>query len=173
MFNSFLLCLQNVTQKSAVQFLNEFPPPLQPYITIVKDVPSDGNCGFWAIAGLLNIVTDNAAVQVRKDMINELYSDLTYYKQMWGADRIDQLTESLSFLESCPGKAYWMEMPDMGPLIASTYGVALFHLSKHQCITYLPHRSGPPTSSRKEIALGFVNNCHFVQVRDNLRIFEL
>ena len=127
-------------------------------------MPSDGNCGFWAIAGLLNIIEDNAAVSVRKQMINELYSDLPYYKQMWGAGRVEELTEALSYLESCPGKEHWMDMPDMGPLIASTYGVALFHLSKHQCITYLSHRSAPPTASQKEIALGFVNSCHFVQV---------
>ena len=161
--------MQSVPQQSSLtQFLNEFPPALQPYISSVKDVPSDGNCGFWAIAGLVNIVQDNAAVQVRKDMINELYSNLTYYQQMWTADRIEELTESLSFFESYPGKAYWMDMPDMGPLIASTYGIPLFHLSKYQCITYLPHRSGPPTSFRKEIDMAFVNGNHFVQVQKRL-----
>ena len=87
---------------------------------------------------------------------------------MWSADRIEELIESLSFFESCMGKAYWIEMPYMGPIIASTYGVSLFHLSKHQCITYLPHRSGPPTSSKKEIAMAFVNGNHFVQVQKRL-----
>ena len=158
--------MQSVTKnKPGEMFSNDFPLALQPYISSFKNVPSDGNCGFWAIAGMMNIIDDNAAITVRKDMIQELYSDLPYYKQMWGADRVEELTEALSCLESCPGKSHWMQMPDMGPLIASTYGVALFHLSKHQCITYLPHRSGPPDESRKEIALGFVNNCHFVQVR--------
>jgi histone-lysine N-methyltransferase SETD2 len=135
----------------------------------VQDVPADGNCGFWAIAGLVSIVKDNAAVQVRKDLLNELYSNLTYYQQMWPAERIEELTETLSFFESCPERKYWMQMPDMGPLIASTYGVAFFHLSRHQCITYLPHRSAPPTTSiRKEIAMGFVNGNHFVQVQEIL-----
>jgi hypothetical protein len=161
--------LQSVPQQSALnQFINDFPPTLRPYISSVKDVPADGNCGFWAIAGLVNILQEDAAVQVRKDLINELYSNLAYYQQMWSAAHIEEMTESLSFFESCPGKAYWMQMPDMGPLIASTYGVALFHLSKHQCITYLPHRTPPPTNSRKDIAIAFVNGNHFVQVRIRL-----
>ncbi|KAJ4715734.1 Calmodulin-binding transcription activator [Melia azedarach] len=59
----------------------------------------------------------------------------------------------------------WMTMPDMGHLIASVYNVALFHLSIQQCLTFLPLRSVPvPTDSRKEIAIGFVNNNHFVEV---------
>ena len=98
--------MQTVTPKSDIPFLNELPPALQPYISSIKNVPSDGNCGFWAISGLLNITDDNAAVTVRKQMINELYLDLRYYKKMWGAGRVQELTKALSYLESCPGKEH-------------------------------------------------------------------
>ena len=134
--------MQNQVVKSELPFLGDFPTALQPYIRSINDVPSDDNCGFWAISGLLNL-GENGAVQVRKDLIHELYSDLDYYSHMWDEDRIQGLTEILSYLEPYPGQAHWMDMPDMGPLIAWIYGVALFHLSKNQCITFLPHQSGP------------------------------
>ncbi|KAG5516580.1 hypothetical protein RHGRI_037334 [Rhododendron griersonianum] len=59
----------------------------------------------------------------------------------------------------------WMTMPDMGHLIASTYNCVLVHLSKNQCLTFLPLRSKPlPSMRRKVIAIGFVDGGHFVQV---------
>ena len=56
-------------------------------------------------------------------------------------------------------------MPDMGHLIASHYNVVLYHLSVEQFLTFLPLRSVPiPTAVRREIAIGFVNQNHFVHV---------
>ncbi|GMP24921.1 hypothetical protein CsSME_00002019 [Camellia sinensis var. sinensis] len=56
-------------------------------------------------------------------------------------------------------------MPDMGHLIASFYIVVLYHLSLQQCLTFLHLRSPPVTlADRHEIAIGFVNGNHFVQM---------
>ncbi|KAL7189354.1 hypothetical protein ACSBR1_039072 [Camellia fascicularis] len=64
-----------------------------------------------------------------------------------------------------PGFDRWMTMPDMGHLIASFYNVVLYHLSLQQCLIFLPLRSLPVTvADRREIAIGFVNGNHFVQV---------
>ncbi|KAK0590157.1 hypothetical protein LWI29_023338 [Acer saccharum] len=56
-------------------------------------------------------------------------------------------------------------MPDTGHIIASRYNVVLLHISQQQCLTFLPLRSVPlPCTSRKVIAIGFVNESHFVEV---------
>ena len=78
---------------------------------------------------------------------------------------IEQLTQRLSYFEEFPRNDRWMSIPDMGHLIASHYNVVLFHLSMQQCLTFLPLRSLPVDSvSRKEIAIGFVDSNHFVEV---------
>ena len=56
-------------------------------------------------------------------------------------------------------------MSDMGHLIVSHYNVVLYHLSIEQCLTFLLLRSVPiPIAARWEIAIGFVNQNHFVHV---------
>ncbi|GMP60938.1 hypothetical protein CsSME_00023603 [Camellia sinensis var. sinensis] len=55
-------------------------------------------------------------------------------------------------------------MLDIGHLIASFYNVVLYHLSLQQCLTFLPLRSPPLTLAYcRKIAIGFVNENHFVQ----------
>ncbi|XP_028077088.1 uncharacterized protein LOC114279098 [Camellia sinensis] len=64
-----------------------------------------------------------------------------------------------------PGYSHWMTMPDMGHLVASCYNLVLYHLSLQQCLTFLPLRTVPvPQLDRREIAIAFVNENHFVQV---------
>ena len=148
-----------------VAYLDSFPHGLRPYISLVKDVIADGNCGFRAIADLLGMC-DDGWIQVRKDLLKELYYHLDHYSQLFGyAERIEELTHALSFFEDCPPMDRWMTMPDMGHLIASCYNVVLIHLSMQQCLTFLPLRSSPISPlSRKHIAIGFVNNNHFLEV---------
>ncbi|GMP81535.1 hypothetical protein CsSME_00036211 [Camellia sinensis var. sinensis] len=56
-------------------------------------------------------------------------------------------------------------MPDVGHFITSFYNVVLYHLSLQQCLTFLPLRLPPITPvDHHEIAIGFVNGNHFVQV---------
>ncbi|XXG55268.1 hypothetical protein AAC387_Pa03g2971 [Persea americana] len=65
----------------------------------------------------------------------------------------------------CPSYDRWMTMPDMGHVIASHYNVVLYHLLIEQCLTFLLLQSVPiPTAAKWEIAIGFVNQNHFVQV---------
>ncbi|XP_057511336.1 uncharacterized protein LOC130793585 isoform X2 [Actinidia eriantha] len=148
-----------------VSYVDCFPASLRPYIRHVKDVAFDGNCGFRAIAGLMDIGEDGW-VQVRRDLLTELNLHIHDYKIMYGdQQRINELTHCLSWFNGCPGMDRWMTMPDMGHLVASYYNVVLYHLSDKQCLTFLPLRSVPiPAASRREITIGFVNNHHFVEV---------
>ncbi|PSS11213.1 hypothetical protein CEY00_Acc15555 [Actinidia chinensis var. chinensis] len=148
-----------------VPYIDCFPASLRPYIRHVNNVAFDGNCGFRAIAGLMNIGEDDGWVQVRRDLLTELNLHVDDYKIMYGQQRIDELTQCLSWFDGFPEMDRWMTMPDMGHLIASRYNVVLYHLSNKQCLTFLPLRSLPiPAASRREITIGFVNNNHFVEV---------
>ena len=56
-------------------------------------------------------------------------------------------------------------MPNMGFLVASKYNVILHVLTNAGSMTYLPLRSSPPAwYERVAIAIGHVNNNHYVKV---------
>ena len=92
--------------------------------------------------------------------------NINHYKQLYGVEnRVDELIDILSYYDYNPSVDYWMTMPDMGHLIASSYNLVLYHLSIEQCLTFLPLRSVPvPTPSWNERTIGFVNRNHFVQL---------
>ena len=59
------------TSQSSQSYINSFPWELKPYISLVKDVTNDGNCGFQAIANLIGIGEDQW-LHIKKDLIGEL-----------------------------------------------------------------------------------------------------
>ncbi|KAH1233734.1 putative protein FAR1-RELATED SEQUENCE 10 [Glycine max] len=60
----------------------------------------------------------------------------------------------------------WMDITDMGYVIASRYNVILVSLSRQQSLTFFPLRSRPPADSatHRIICVGHVYGSHFVQV---------
>ncbi|XP_028074033.1 uncharacterized protein LOC114276448 [Camellia sinensis] len=87
------------------------------------------------------------------------------FRAIVGLMGIEELTHILSYFKPNLGYHRWMTMPDMGHLIASCYNVVLYHLSTQQCLTFLPLRSMSISQvQRREIAIGFVNGNHFIQV---------
>jgi len=60
----------------------------------------------------------------------------------------------------------WMNITNMGYVIASRYNVILLSLSLQQSIMFIPLRSQPPTdcSMLRVICIGHVYDNHFVQV---------
>ncbi|KAJ4716771.1 FAR1-related sequence [Melia azedarach] len=148
-----------------LSFIDSFPAGLRPYIRDVQDVTPDGHSGFRVVADLMDMGEDNWA-QVRRDLVDELQSYYDEYTQLYGgADRAQELLHTLSCFESHAGIEHWMAMPDTGHLIASRYNIVLLLLSQKQCHTFLPLRSVPlPRTSHKIIAIGFINECHYVKV---------
>ncbi|XP_052210141.1 uncharacterized protein LOC127813254 [Diospyros lotus] len=144
---------------------DSFPPNVQYFIHNIMNVDSDGHCGFRAIAALLGMSEQNWG-DIRLNLIEELHVFRAEYSQLYGSNmRVDELMHALSCFESVAPPQHWMTLPDMGHLIASKYNVVLIHLSRLQCLTYLPLRSVPPPSlQHRIISIGFVNDCHFVQV---------
>ena len=128
---------------------------------------ADGNCGYRAIAALLGH-GEHSWAQIRIDLLRELQQCHAFYVQLFGTvDRVRQLINSLlidGINTASPDK--WMTIPDMGYIIATRYNIALVHLSTHGCITFFPLRGRPPLNdcSPRVKVIGFVHNCHFVQV---------
>ncbi|XP_028108087.1 uncharacterized protein LOC114306953 [Camellia sinensis] len=146
-------------------YVDAFPSGLKPYIKFVKDVAAYGNCGFRAITASIGH-SENDWAQVRHDLLGELHAHKEEYITLYGSyERFEELTSILSYFEDSPGYSHWMTMLDMGHLVASCYNLVLYHLSLQQCLTFLPLRTVPvPQLDRREIAIGFVNGNHFVQV---------
>ena len=151
--------------KNINNYMLSFPVGLRPYIQVVKDVAADGNCGFRVITGLVGLSEDEWR-QVRRDLLQELLGHVDHYNQLFGVENIvEELVETLSYMDDCPSIDYWMTMPDIGHLIASRYNLVLYHLSIDQCLTFLPLRSVPvPMPARTERTIGFINRNHFVQL---------
>ena len=149
----------------SITFVDEFSVVLQSYICHIKDVIADGNYSFRAITDIIGLGEDEWA-QVRKDLLNKLYSHLDDYGKLYGHERVNELIHILSYYENWPVSFdRWMTMPDMGHLIASCYNVVLFHLSSVQRLTFFPLRSEQVhILSRRNIALGYVFGNHFVEV---------
>lgn len=145
----------------SMAYFDSFPIRLRPYIVGVKDVASDGNCGFRAVANVIGIGEDNWSL-VRK----ELESHFDDYSRLYGNDdMVHELIHSLSHFDGSASREYWMTMPNMGHVIASRYKIILVHLSQQQCLTFLPLWDEPlAIASHKIVAIGFVNGCHFVSV---------
>ena len=61
----------------------------------------------------------------------------------------------------------WMNITDMGYVIASRYNIILVSLSLQQSMTFFPLRSRPPrdASVHRIICIGHVYGNHFVQVK--------
>ncbi|KAK3189170.1 hypothetical protein Dsin_028731 [Dipteronia sinensis] len=82
---------------------------------------------------------------------------------------VHEVLHSLSYFESNLRQDHWMTMPETGHIIAPKYNVVPVLLSKQLCLTFLPLRFVPlPQSLHKIIMIGFVNGCHFIEMR-NLR----
>ncbi|KAL7238206.1 hypothetical protein ACSBR2_004327 [Camellia fascicularis] len=111
-------------------YIDAFPQCIRPYIKHVKDVSPDGHCGFRSIAGLIGRGNDHW-VEVRHDLLQELHTYNDLYTKLCGSfKRIEELAHSLTYFDAKPTRTeYWMTMPDMGHLIASSYNIVLYHFS--------------------------------------------
>ncbi|KAH1198355.1 hypothetical protein GmHk_18G051955 [Glycine max] len=138
-----------------IPMLDQFAPFIQGFIRDVVDVKANGNCGYRSIAALLGMGEDLWPL-VREEM--NLFG---------GTERFEQLKLSLlvdGFSKVSVDK--WMDITEMGYVIASRYNVILVSLSQQQSMTFFPLRSQPPpdSSGHRMICVGHVFRNHFVQV---------
>ncbi|GJT52429.1 FAR-RED impaired response 1-like protein [Tanacetum coccineum] len=146
-------------------YIDQFLNMLHPYIEEVRDVRADGNCGFRAVAVGLKL-HENEWTTIRYDLMEELRIYYDQYIIMFDAKECDDVKKRLNFFEN--GFApidKWMNMPEIGFLIASRYNVIFHNITTLGSMTYLPLRSiPPPWYDHKFITLRYVNSSHYVNV---------
>ncbi|XP_062021027.1 PKS-NRPS hybrid synthetase cheA-like [Rosa rugosa] len=115
-----------LTQKYTTQFIFG----MRPYIIGSMDVENDGNCGFRVVASALGFGRKHWR-KVRIDLLNELKGTPELYEALYGGQSaVDKLCKRSNHSASnIAPKWKWMDLPDMGHLIATCYGVVVVNLS--------------------------------------------
>jgi len=77
--------------------MTQFPEPMRPFIFHVKDVQADENCGFRAVADMLDFGEDRWA-PIRCDMLQEIaYAHL--YLGVYETAHVKEIRQSLIHFE--------------------------------------------------------------------------
>ncbi|XP_028222998.1 uncharacterized protein LOC114404075 [Glycine soja] len=131
-----------------IPMLDQFPPFMHGFIEDVVDVKADGNCGYRSVSTLLGMGEECWAM-MRNELIKELGKwSQDYIKIFGGTERYEQLRLSLHVDGlSNVSMDKWMDITDMGYVIASRYNVILVSLSRQQSFTFFPLRSRPLADS--------------------------
>ncbi|KAH1256569.1 hypothetical protein GmHk_03G006709 [Glycine max] len=154
--------------------LDQFQPFMHDFIDKIVDVKADGNCGYRSVAGLLGMGQDSWLV-VHNHLLKEhaKFSE-DYIKLFGGTERFEELRMSLlvdGLTKVTTNK--WMDITDMGHVIASRYNVIVISLSKQQSTTFFPLRSQPLVNSslHRIICIDHVYGNHFVEVHCRYEVF--
>ncbi|KAL5132690.1 hypothetical protein HKD37_U058103 [Glycine soja] len=134
--------------------LDQFQKFIHNFIDNIVDVKADGNCGYRSVAGLLGMGEDSWSL-VRNHLLKELGKFLDdYIKLFGGTNRFEEFRMSLLVDELTKVTMNkWMDIIDMGYVIASRYNVILVSTTKHD--VYLKDRCPLPP-----VALLWSNNYH-------------
>ncbi|KAH1226202.1 PKS-NRPS hybrid synthetase [Glycine max] len=168
-------------RRTMMPMLDQFQPFMHDFIDKIVDVKGDGNYGYRSVAGLLGIGQDSWSV-VRNHLLKELANFSEDYIKLFGdTERFEELRMSLlvdgltkfeikfdvyiCFIHVTTDK--WMDITDMGHVIASRYNVIVVSLSKQQSMTFFPLRSQPLANSslHRIICIGHVYDNHFVEAK--------
>ena len=137
----------------------QIPEVFHPYILSLQDVKADGNCGFRSVALGLGLTEDHWP-RIRSDLVVELESRQQQYRYIFGTISYNEIYSTVRF----DGK--WMEMPNTGLVIASTYNKVVVNLSNDGgSTTSFPLWSSPPQSDSHEfIVIAHVDGGHYIRV---------
>lgn len=144
-------------------YLEYLPEVYRSFIEDIQDVCNDGNCGYRAVASLMGLNEQTGWKQVRHSLIQEMLKNRGYYEKVFGADFHSNISRVLDCYDSpCP-TANWMQMPEMGYLVATTYQCVLVFISDVQCVTFLP-LLGNPVIPHRVVSIGFVYRGHYIKL---------
>ena len=126
------------------QFKNlsrQIPKVFHPYISKKRrqDVEADGNCGFRSVTLSLGLTEDDWPI-IRSDLVLHLESHQEQYMWVFGTRGYNQIHSTVN------SAGAWMEMPNTGLVIASTYNKVVVSLSNNGSTTSFPLWSSPPQS---------------------------
>ncbi|KAL5130929.1 hypothetical protein HKD37_12G033910 [Glycine soja] len=141
-------------------------PFMHEFIDNIVDVRADGNCGYQAVAGLLGMGEESWSL-IRTHLLIELAKfTKDYIKLFGGTDQFEDLRMPLHVDGlTTVTMDKWMDITDMGYVIASRYNVILVSLSHQQSMMFFSLRSQPSgdPSVHRIICIGHVYGNHFVQ----------
>ncbi|KAH1265761.1 Serine/threonine-protein phosphatase 7 long form [Glycine max] len=140
--------------RRTMPMLDQFHLCIHDSIENIVDIKADGNCGYRAIDALLDMGEDSWSL-VRNHLLKEMYINVFY-----GIDKFEELKWSLLVDGlSMVTMDKWMNITDMGYVIASRYNVILVSLSLQQSMTFFPLRSQSPTNCyvHRVICIGHIN----------------
>ncbi|CAL8115106.1 unnamed protein product [Prunus armeniaca] len=108
----------------------------------------------------------NEWCRVRKELLQQLHNMSSVFKKcIREHKRCNKIELALNYFGDGFAPFFcWMTMPDMGHIIATCYNVVLIILSMRQCLTFLPFSVQSRETKLREIAIGFVDDDHYVQV---------
>ena len=138
----------------------QIPKVFHPYIsnTSLQDVEPDGNCGFRSVALGLGLTEDDWPI-IRYDLVRHLESHQEQYMWIFGTIGYNKMYRIVS------SAGAWMEMPNTGLVIASTYNKVVVSLSNNGSTTSFPLWSSPPQSDSNEIiVIAHVHGNHYIRV---------
>lgn len=163
--------------KEESPYMCHFPLYQHQYVQEVVDVVADGNCGYRAVAAQVHAAGEAAWPWVRQELIQEIYEHMDLYNVMFGDDVTNELLERLSLGPNehpAPVKK-WMQLPEMGYLIANRFQVVFVSLSVNSNYTYLPCvGEGPPKERPHQlVVVGHVMDCHYVQVCEDYQFMSI
>ncbi|XP_028216308.1 uncharacterized protein LOC114398321 [Glycine soja] len=120
----------------SIMVLDQFQPFIHDFIDNIVNVKADENCGYRSIAGLLGMGEESWSL-VCNHLLKELgkFSD-DYIKLFGGIDRFDELRMSLlvdGLTKVIVDK--WMDISEMGYVIASRYNVIIVPTTKHDVLS--------------------------------------
>ncbi|CAL2274424.1 unnamed protein product [Prunus armeniaca] len=156
---------ENQSAFDTYMHIEKFPKGIRKYITHQTEVLPDGNCGYRAIAMAMRF-GHNEWRRVRKDLLQQLHDmSFVFKKCIREHKRYNEIERALNYFDDGFAPFFcWMTMPDMGHIIATRYNVVLILLSMRQCLTFLPFSVQSSETKLNEIAIGFVDDDHYVQV---------
>jgi len=136
------------------------------FIQKVTDVPSDGHCGFRAVAVLRNLTVDDHQI-IWYNHYKELVGvENARYQRVINDDRrYKEVLDALSYagIGNAPWDK-WITMPDIGFLIAQKFNqpVVVLSIGLGRSTTYFPLCGPPPTCIGRLMCLAYVNDNHFM-----------
>ncbi|CAL8164211.1 unnamed protein product [Prunus armeniaca] len=156
---------ENQSAFDTYMHIEKFPKGIRKYIIHQTEVLPDGNCGY-RIRTMAIGFDHNEWRRVRKDLLQQLH-DMSYvFKKCIREHKwYNEIERALNYFgDGFAPFFYWMTMPDMGHIIATCYNVVLILLSMRQCLTFLPFSVQSSETKLREIAIGFVDDDHYVHI---------
>ena len=148
---------------------NWIPSVYQKYITDIRDVYSDGNCGFRSVAVALGWEEDQWLL-VRTLLLEEMEVNKEHWENILNCHDYtwyQGLYNTINWREVGPAPLRcWMDMPSTGLIIAQKFGVVLQHFCPGRSYTFFPMFDGPNIfPEHRIISICWVNRNHFIMLK--------